>query len=163
CSAGSPVSGTPALTSVRFASGFSSPLDLQTPPGDHARVFVVEQPGRIRIVKNGTVLGTPFLDIASRVSFGGERGLLGLAFHRRYCFNSTDPRSDTHTSEFRAPASADVADPGSERVLLTVVQPFANHNGGGLVFGPEGKLYAGLGDGGSGGDPFGNGQNLGTP
>jgi glucose/arabinose dehydrogenase len=130
---------------------------------------VVEQPGRIRIVRDGTVLATPFLDIATRISFGGERGLLGLAFHPRYgengrfFVNYTDPRGDTHISEFRASATADVADAGSERVLLTVVQPFANHNGGGLAFGPDGKLYAGLGDGGSGGDPLGNGQNLGTP
>jgi glucose/arabinose dehydrogenase len=169
CSAGSPVSGTPALTSVRVASGFSNPLDLKAPPGDRARVFVVEQPGRIRIVKDGTVAATPFLDIATRISFGGERGLLGLAFHPRYAENGrffvnyTDPRGDTHISEFHVSANADAADAGSERVLLTVVQPFPNHNGGGLAFGPDGKLYAGLGDGGSAGDPLGNGQNLGTP
>src|SRR5262249_39472854 len=81
----------------------------------------------------------------------------------RFFVNYTDPRGDTHISEFRASASPDVADAGSERVLLTVVQPFANHNGGGLVFGPDGKLYAGVGGGGSAGAPFGHGQDLGTP
>jgi glucose/arabinose dehydrogenase len=169
CSAGAPVSGTPALAAVRFASGFSSPLDLKAPPGDRARVFVVEQGGRIRVVRDGAVVATPFLDIASRISSGGERGLLGLAFHPRYSENGrffvnyTDQSGDTHIAEFRAPAGSDVADAASERPLLLVAQPFANHNGGGLAFGPDGKLYIGLGDGGSAGDPFGNGQNLATP
>ncbi len=168
CSA-TPVAGTPALTTVRVASGLSSPLDLQSPPGDR-RLFVVEQPGRIRILKDGALQGTPFLDIAARVGSGGERGLLGLAFHPRYAENGrffvnyTDRAGDTHIAEFRAaPPSGDVADPAGERLLLFVAQPFANHNGGGLAFGPDGKLYAGLGDGGSGGDPLGNGQSLATP
>jgi len=148
--------------------GLDSPLDLQAPPEDRARLFVVEQAGRIRIVRNGAVAAT-FLDIASRVGSGGERGLLGLAFHPRHAENGrffvnyTDRSGDTHVSEFRAAPSSDTADPGSERELLFVRQPFANHNGGGLAFGIDGKLYIGLGDGGSGGDPFGNGQNLGTP
>jgi glucose/arabinose dehydrogenase len=169
CTAGAPVSGTPSLTSVRFASGFSSPLDLQAPPGDRTRIFVVEQGGRIRLVKNGALVATAFLDIASRVSSGGERGLLGLAFHPRYSENGrffvnyTDRNGDTHIAEFRASASLDVADAATEKLLLFVAQPFANHNGGGLAFGPDGKLYIGLGDGGSAGDPLGNGQSLGTP
>jgi glucose/arabinose dehydrogenase len=149
------------------AGGFRSPLDLQAAPGDRERLYVVEQGGRIQVVRSGQLAGTPFLDIASRISSGGERGLLGLAFHpqfatnRRLFVNYTDRQGDTHVAEFRA-ASADQADPQSERPLLFVSQPFANHNGGGLAFGNDGMLYIGLGDGGSGGDPFGNGQSLGT-
>jgi glucose/arabinose dehydrogenase len=166
CSA-APVLGTPALTSQRVATGLRSPLDLQSAPGDRERLYVVEQGGRIQVVRNGQVAATPFLDIAGRISSGGERGLLGLAFHpqfgtsRRFFVNYTDPQGDTRIAEFRA-TSADQADPGSERELLFVRQPFANHNGGGLAFGNDGMLYIGLGDGGSGGDPQGNGQNLGT-
>ena len=168
CSAGTPIGGTPALTTQLIARGFSSPLDLQAPAGD-ARLFVAEQGGRIRILRSGVILGTPFLDISGRISSGGERGLLGLAFHPSYATNGrfyvnyTDPAGDSHVSEFKVSANADVADAGSERELLFVKQPFANHNGGGLAFGNDGFLYAGFGDGGSGGDPFGNGQSLATP
>ena len=166
CDTGTPVQGTPALTSVLVAGGFSSPLDLQVPPGDHARLFVVEQGGRIRIVRGGAVLQTPFLDIRNELSTGGERGLLGLAFHPRYAENGrffvnyTDLAGNTHIAEFHVSSNPDVADPTSERQLLFVQQPFPNHNGGGLAFGNDGMLYIGLGDGGSGGDPLGNGQNL---
>jgi hypothetical protein len=163
------VGGQPALTTTLVVRGLSSPLDFQVPPGDRARAFVVEQTGRIRIVRGGAVVATPFLDVASRISTGGERGLLGLAFHPQYASNGrffvnyTDRNGDTHISEFRAqPPSADTVDPGTERQLLFVAQPFANHNGGRLAFGADGMLYAGLGDGGSGGDPLGNGQNLST-
>jgi glucose/arabinose dehydrogenase len=162
------VAGTPALTTQRVVGGLDSPLDLQVPPGDHARLFVVEQAGRIRIIRNGAMAAT-FLDIVARVGSGGERGLLGLAFHPRYAENGrffvnyTDRSGDTHISEFHASPGSDAADPASERELLFVRQPFANHNGGGLAFGNDGKLYIGLGDGGSGGDPFRNGQNLATP
>ena len=169
CAAGTPVEGTPPLTTQRVVGGLDQPVDLQAPPGDHARLFVVEQPGRIRIVRNGAVAAT-FLDIVGRVGSGGERGLLGLAFHPRYAENGrffvnyTDRAGDTHISEFRAqPPASDSADPASERPLLFVAQPFPNHNGGGLAFGNDGKLYIALGDGGSGGDPLGNGQDLGTP
>ncbi len=167
CGAGTPVQGTPSLTSQLVAGGFQSPLDVQAAPGDRERLYVVEQGGRIQVVRGGQVAPTPFLDIASRISSGGERGLLGLAFHpqfatnRRFFVNYTDRQGDTHIAEFRG-ASADQADPQSERPLLFVSQPFANHNGGGLAFGNDGMLYIGLGDGGSGGDPQGNGQSLGT-
>jgi glucose/arabinose dehydrogenase len=167
CAAGVPVAGIPALTARLVASGLRNPLDLQTVPGDRERLYVVEQGGRIRVVRNGQLQSTPFLDISGRVSSGGERGLLGLAFHpqfaanRRFFVNYTNPRGDTHVAEFRA-ASADDADPGSERLLLTVAQPFANHNGGGLAFDASGRLLIALGDGGSGGDPLGNGQRLDT-
>jgi glucose/arabinose dehydrogenase len=169
CAAGAPVPGTPALTTVLVARGLSSPVDLQVPPGERGRLFVVEQGGRIRIVRNGALVAAPFLDVSGRISAGGERGLLGLAFHPQYASNGrffvnyTDRNGDTQIAEFRAPTpSADTADAGSERQVLFVRQPFANHNGGGLAFGPDGLLYIGLGDGGSGGDPQGNGQSLST-
>ena len=165
---GPPVSGTPALTTTLVASGLESPVDLQTPAGDRNRVFILEQAGRIRILKQGSLLAAPFLDIVARVGSGGERGLLGLAFHPRYAENGrffvnyTDRPGDTHIAEFRATPPSDVADPATEKLLLFVRQPFANHNGGGLAFGNDGMLYIGLGDGGSAGDPQGNGQSLGT-
>jgi glucose/arabinose dehydrogenase len=168
CAAGDPVAGTPPLVAVRVAGGLSEPIDLQAAAGDRTRLFVVEQGGRIRIIRSGAVLPTPFLDVSSRVSRGGEQGLLGLAFHPRYDTNGrffvnyTDRAGDTHIAEFRATPGSDQADPSSERLMLFVDQPFENHNGGGLAFGPDGLLYIALGDGGSGGDPFRNGQNLGT-
>ena len=161
--------GSPGLIATRVVTGLSSPLDLQSAPGDRARLFVVEQAGRIRVVRGGSLLASPFLDISARISSGGERGLLGLAFHPQYGTNGrffvnyTDRNGDTRISEFRAAQPAgDTADAASERELMFVRQPFSNHNGGGLAFGPDGFLYIGLGDGGSGGDPQGNAQNLGT-
>ena len=169
CAAGSVVPGTPNLIATRVVGGLSSPLDLQSAPGDRTRLFVVEQAGRIRVVRSGALASVPYLDLATRISSGGERGLLGLVFHPQYGSNGrffvnyTDRNGDTRVSEFRAPTPGnDTADPSSERELLSVRQPFANHNGGGLAFGPDGFLYIGLGDGGSGGDPLGNAQNLGT-
>jgi glucose/arabinose dehydrogenase len=168
CGAGAPVAGTPALTTQQVARGLGDPVDLQAAPGDRSRVFVVEQAGRIRIIRDGALQGGAFLDIVSRVGSGGERGLLGLAFHpryaenRRFFVNYTDRSGDTHIAEFRATANPDQADAGSERQLLFVRQPFANHNGGGLAFGNDGRLYIALGDGGAGGDPMGHGQNLGS-
>jgi glucose/arabinose dehydrogenase len=162
------VSGTPSLATRRVASGLSDPVDLKAAPGDRTRLFVVEQGGRIRVLSNGQLVSTPFLDIGGRITSGGERGLLGLAFHPRYLENGrffvnyTDLAGDTHIAEFRVSSNPDRADPATERTLLFVEQPFANHNGGGLTFGNDGMLYVGLGDGGSGGDPFGNGQNLAT-
>lgn len=169
CAAGAPVPGMPNLTLSVVASGLNDPLDLQTPPGERARLFVVEQAGRIRIVRNGSLVGTPYLDISDRINSGDERGLLGLAFHPQFAQNGrffvyyTDRRGDIHISEFRAAsAGADTADPSTERLILFANhQPFANHNGGGLAFGADGFLYIGLGDGGGGGDPQNNAQNLG--
>ncbi|MDZ4801894.1 MAG: PQQ-dependent sugar dehydrogenase [Bryobacteraceae bacterium] len=152
---------------VRISTGLASPTEIVQPRGD-SRLFVVEQRGRIRILKDGAVLETPFLDIASRMSCCGERGLLGLAFpqqfasRQRFYVYYTDPAGNIVISRFGLSAtSADLADPASEEVVLRVAHTeFANHNGGRIVFGPDGYLYAGLGDGGSGGDPRGNGQNL---
>ncbi len=167
CGAVTPVQGVPALVARRVTGGLLQPLDLQSSVGDAERLYVVEQGGRIRVLRNGQLAASPFLEIADRISTGGERGLLGLALHprfasnRRLFVNYTNRSGDTHISEFRA-GSADSADAGSERVLLVVPQPFSNHNGGGLAFGSDGRLYIGLGDGGSGGDPQGNGQRLDT-
>ncbi|HZJ10178.1 MAG TPA: PQQ-dependent sugar dehydrogenase [Trueperaceae bacterium] len=148
----------------RVAAGFDSPVAI-TNAGDE-RVFVVEQGGVIKVMSDGVVADAPFLDISDRVTAGGERGLLGLAFppdhaaSGRYYVYYTDTGGNTVVSRFVA--SGDTTDPASEQVLLRQEQPFSNHNGGQIAFGPEGYLYIGLGDGGSGGDPQGNGQNLGT-
>jgi len=167
CAAGDAVSGTSTLAARLIASGFRDPLDLQSAPGDRERLYVVEQGGRIQIILSGQVQQTPFLDIADRIGTGGERGLLGLAFHpdfssnRRFYVNYTNRSGDTHLAEFQA-VSADQADAATERVLLVVPQPFSNHNGGAVAFGSDGFLYVALGDGGSGGDPLGAGQDLDT-
>ena len=149
------------------ASGLSDPLYLTAPAGD-PRLFIVEQAGRIRIVKDGRLLATPFLDIVDSVGSGGERGLLSVAFHPRYATNGyfyvnyTDKHGDTRVKRFAAAADPDVADRGSGKQILFVAQPYSNHNGGLILFGPDGKLYVGMGDGGGAGDPQGNGQKRST-
>jgi glucose/arabinose dehydrogenase len=158
----------PAPSLALVASGLSTPLFLTAPAGDNSRLFIVEKTGRIRIVKNGALLNTPFLDLSAQVSNGGEQGLLGLAFHPQYAQNGTfvvnytDPSGDTRVSRFTVSANPDLANGGSEQVILAVAQPFTNHNGGMVAFGPDGYLYIALGDGGSGGDPQGNGQDRAT-
>jgi glucose/arabinose dehydrogenase len=143
---------------------FRSPVFLTSPPGD-SRLFVVEQAGRIRIVKDGKVLPIPFLDISERVRSGGEQGLLSMAFHPGYRTNGeffvnfTDRSGDTRIERFKVSSNADVADESSSRLIVGIDQPYSNHNGGLVMFGLDGMLYAGMGDGGSGGDPHGNGQN----
>lgn len=134
------------------------------------RLFVVEKAGRIRIVQGGALLPTPFLDITDRVrSVGYEQGLLSVAFPPDYATQGhfyvdyTDLLSDTVVSRFQVTADPNIAAPASEEVVLQVEQPYDNHNGGQLAFGPhDAYLYVGLGDGGSGGDPLGNGQNPAT-
>lgn len=160
---------------VSVANGFTTPLDIEQAGDGSGRLFVVEQEGRIKIIQNGNLLGTPYLDISSSVASGGEEGLLGLAFHPSFssngCFyvNYTSTRNgklQTFISEFRAAtASANAVNTTSEQNLFTVDQPEANHNGGGLAFGNDGLLYIGLGDGGGGGDQhgtIGNAQDLTT-
>ena len=152
-------------------TGLTNPVDWQEPPDGSGRLFVVEQPGTVRIIQGGALVSTPFLDITSRVAFGGEMGLLGLAFHpdfaqnRRFFVDYTSTAGGTrHTvvAEYHASSGdPNLADP-AETVILTADQPFVNHNGGQIAFGPDGFLYIALGDGGSGGDPLGNGQNLST-
>jgi glucose/arabinose dehydrogenase len=154
-------------------SGLSNPVDFQAPGDGSGRFFMVEQAGRIRIFVNGALLATPFLDIVSKVDFSGELGLLGLAFHpqfpqRNLFFYVHYDRlaggvMQSVIAEYQLSASdSNQANAASERILLTVDQPFGNHKGGQIAFGPDGYLYIALGDGGSGGDPFGNGQNLQT-
>jgi len=158
---------------VPVASGFSNPLDIQQAGDASGRLFVVEQGGKIQIIQNGSVLGTPYLDVSSLIVSNGEEGLLGLAFHPSYstngCFyvNYTTTRLNgtlqTAISEFRAAtANANTVNTTSEHILFTVDQPASNHNGGGLAFGKDGDLYIALGDGGGAGDTFQNGQNKNT-
>lgn len=133
------------------------------------RLFIVEQAGTIRIFQDGALLETPFLEILDIVgSDSNEQGLLGLAFHPNYqengifFLNYTDNNGDTNIARYRVSDDPNIADPTSEQILLTVPQPFANHNGGMIAFGPDGYLYVGLGDGGSQDDPQNNGQNPAT-
>ncbi|MBV6391534.1 MAG: hypothetical protein KPEEDBHJ_00742 [Anaerolineales bacterium] len=147
-----------------IASGLERPVDVQSAHDGSGRLFIIEKYGTIRIVENGTLLDAPFLNISARVDdSGNEMGLLGLAFHPDYesngyfYVNYTGDRGHTRISRFQAEGNS--ADPDSEQVLMVVEQPYENHNGGAVVFGPDGYLYLGLGDGGSGGDPHGNGQN----
>jgi glucose/arabinose dehydrogenase len=159
-----PANGTGARLQ-EIAAGLSAPLYLTTPPGDAARLFIVEQTGAIRLMKDGVLLTVPFLDLSSRISTGGERGLLGLAFYPdyattgRFIVHFTDQAGNTNVSRFQVSSNPDVADPASELVILTASQPFANHNGGQVAFGPDAYVYLGLGDGGGSGDPGNRGQN----
>lgn len=155
------------LTTVKVAGGFSQPLYLTSPAGDTNRLFIVEQSSAaIKIIKNGAVLPTPFLNIDPKVGSGGEGGLLGLAFHPNYASNGyfyvnyTDNSGDTVVARYKVSANPDVADPGSEQIVMTVDQPFSNHNGGMLAFSPnDDHLYIGLGDGGSSFDPGNRAQD----
>ena len=148
-----------------FMDGFDNPLSL-THAGDE-RLFIAEQDGLIWIIENGQRINEPFLDIRDLVGTdGNERGLLGIAFHPeyeqtgRFFVNYTDLRGNTTISSFLVSSDPNKADPTSESIVLNISQPFSNHNGGGIAFGPDGYLYIGTGDGGSGGDPNGFGQNL---
>ncbi|MGA2491176.1 MAG: PQQ-dependent sugar dehydrogenase, partial [Anaerolineales bacterium] len=155
---------------IPVISGLKLPVDIQNAGDGSGRLFVVEKRGRILIFKDGQLLPTPFLDISTKVgSQYTEQGLLGLAFHPNYAqsgvffVNYTDGNGNTVIARFNvSPDDPNRADPASEVDLLHVNQPYNNHNGGGLAFGPDGYLYIGLGDGGSEGDPLGNGQNLQT-
>lgn len=155
-----------------LVAGLTQPVYLTHAGDGSGRLFIVEQGGVIRIFKNGSLLTTPFLNITSRVISGGEQGLLSVAFHPnyetngRFFVNYTAPgggaAGQSIIAEYRvSAANPDVAD-NTERVLLAIPDPFSNHNGGLNMFGPDGFLYIGLGDGGSGGDPQNNGQRLDT-
>jgi glucose/arabinose dehydrogenase len=148
-------------------AGLERPVDLQA--NGSGRLFVIEKAGRIRIIENEQLLETPFLDITDRVgSRGNEQGFLGLAFHPdyqengRFFVNYTDTRGDTVIARFQVSSDPNLADPNSEVPLFGYDQPFPNHNGGVMVFGSDGYLYIGSGDGGGAGDQFGNAQNTGT-
>lgn len=164
------VSGGGAMPSAglrRITSALSDPVHAVVPPGDPTRLFVVEQGGTVRIVRNDTLLAGTFLDISDRVSTGSEQGLLSMAFHPAYVTNGYVYVSYTNTVGTSKVVRYQVSDPetanpASAVEILSVDQPYSNHNGGLITFGPDGMLYVGLGDGGSGGDPLGHGQNLGT-
>jgi glucose/arabinose dehydrogenase len=156
-----------AIAAVPVITGLDLPVYLAAPAGD-SRMFIVEQGGTIRLVKNGVLLTEPYLDLRSKVSTGGERGLFSLAFHPDFWRNGlvfvkyTDLTGDTRVERYHAAPLADVADANSGTTIMSTPQPFANHNGGMLLFGPDRMLWIGMGDGGSGGDPQGNGQRLNT-
>lgn len=159
-----PPPGGLALTLAPVATGLDFPLFLTAPTGD-ARLFVVEKGGLIRVVKGGSVIATPFLDLSALVSSGSEQGLLGLAFDPQYGANGrffvsyTNRDGNNVLASYQVSVDADQADAGSNVIRLTVDQPYDNHNGGHIAFGPDGYLYLGIGDGGSGGDPQGHGQD----
>jgi len=159
----------PSISLSAVASGLSSPVAMESAHDGTGRFFVLEQAGVIKIVQNGTVSSTAFLNITPLVESGGEKGLLGIAFHPSFSSNHkfyvdytrrNGTQLQTVIAEYLASsANPNVADPASARILLVVDQPFDNHNGGQLAFGADGFLYIAFGDGGSGGDPHGNGQN----
>lgn len=155
----------PQIATQRVYTGLGTVTHVTNAGDASNRLFLVQQSGRIRIGKDGTLLPAAFLDLSAKISTGGERGLLGLAFSPGYgakgtfYVNYTNPQGNSTISRFRVSANPDVADPASEEILLVIAQPYANHNGGDLVFGPDGYLYIGMGDGGSGGDPQNRAQN----
>ncbi len=159
----------PTVALDLFKSGFNAPVGLTNAGDGSGRLFVVEKGGRIKIIKNGNTLPTPFLDISGSVSSGGEQGLLGLVFHPNYSSNGyfyvnyTDLNGDTHIARFtRDPNNPDKALSNSQLLILFIDQPGGNHNAGALQFGLDGYLYIGTGDGGGGGDPDNYGQTPNT-
>jgi glucose/arabinose dehydrogenase len=164
--------GDPAAIQLELqpvVSGLERPVGIANAGDGSGRLFILEQVGRIRIVRDGVLAGAPYLDLTDRVgSSANEQGLLGLAFHPAYADNGTffvnytDRQGDTVVARFSVSADPDRADPASESLVLTFPQPAGNHNGGHLAFGPDGYLYIGTGDGGGAGDQYGNGQNGGT-
>jgi glucose/arabinose dehydrogenase len=160
-------SGPDRLRLELVTDGLRDPIGLTSAGDGSGRLFVQERDGVVRVIDPDRRLqDSPFVDLRDRIAAGGERGLLGLAFHPDFAGNrrlfvhySRAGDGATVVSELTASADRQTADPGSERVLLTVPDPFVNHNGGQLAFGPDGYLYIGLGDGGGGGDPLQNGQN----
>jgi glucose/arabinose dehydrogenase len=159
--------GAMPLTTTRVASGLSMPLYVTSPPGDIQRLFIVEQvSAQLKILQSGQVLATPFLDLnALVINNGGEQGLLGLAFHPNYAVNGyfyvnyTANSGNSVTARYQVSADPNIANPASAQILLDIPDPYSNHNGGCLAFGPDGYLYLGLGDGGSGNDPQNRAQN----
>ncbi|HEX9206040.1 MAG TPA: PQQ-dependent sugar dehydrogenase [Candidatus Deferrimicrobiaceae bacterium] len=159
----------PQVSLETVATGFAQPVHVTHSGDGSGRLFVVEQAGRIRILDNGVVLPIPFLDIASRVASAGEQGLLSVAFppgypDKRYfyVYYTPVPGDNTVVARYRVTADNNIADSTSETIVLRVPQPFGNHNGGQIAFGPDGYLYIGKGDGGGGGDPLNSGQRTDT-
>ena len=159
----------PPILLVSHIDGLDWPVHVTHAGDGSGRIFVVEQAGRVQIIRNGVLNEAPFLDISGRLSCCGERGLLSMAFPPGYSakghfyVNYTNRSGNTVVARFRVTADPDVADPDSEQIVLTVDQPYSNHNGGQLAFGPgDGYLYVGMGDGGSAGDPQNRAQNPST-
>jgi glucose/arabinose dehydrogenase len=152
---------------LELVGNFTSPVFLTSPPNDTARLFIVEQAGRVRIVRHDTTLARAFLDLRGRINTGGEEGLLSIAFHPQYAINGrcyvyfTDLSGDIRVVRYNvSPTDPDSADETTADTVLKVGHPGqSNHNGGQLQFGPDGMLFVGTGDGGGGGDPGNNGQN----
>ena len=169
---GVPPAGGTSLTTVTVATGLSQPLYVTAPPGDVNRIFIVEQRGRIRIVKDGELLPTPFLDLSAAVNSGGERGLFSLAFHPAYAENGEffvdytkkveDDKLISVVSRLRVSDDPNVADPSNEEIILEQIQPGVAHNGGQLLFDPHGYLYISFGDGGFSASTQNNAQDPGT-
>ena len=169
-SGGATVEQAEGAVRLQKVGSFDSPVYVTSPPADNSRLFVVEQGGTVRVVKDGKTLGTPFLDVSDKITTGSEQGLLSIAFAPDYASSGlfyvfyTDNDGDEAVVEYKR-RSEDVADPGSARQLMKVADPEPNHNGGLLLFGPDNHLYIGIGDGGGAGDQHGsrgNGQSLGT-
>ncbi|HXG72946.1 MAG TPA: PQQ-dependent sugar dehydrogenase [Gemmatimonadaceae bacterium] len=166
-SAASAASTTPAaidLAVEEVARGLQEPVYLAAPTGD-PRLFIVERAGRIRIFENGKLTAKPFLDITAKVRNGGEQGFLSFAFHPHYSTNGflfahyTDRKGDTRIERYAVSSDSSLADPASAKLILSIDQRYSNHQGGLNLFGPDGHLFIGMGDGGAQGDPHGNGQN----
>lgn len=164
--AGSAAAGKASFGRTAVARGFDQPVQVTSTRFEPRRLYVVEQSGKIRVIERGKVRSGTFLDVRSRITAGGEQGLLGLAFDPKYRSNRfvyvdyTDTGGDTRVVRYRTNGTR--ALPGTARQLLRVAQPYPNHNGGNLVFGPDGLLYVGTGDGGSGGDPENRAQSMGS-
>jgi glucose/arabinose dehydrogenase len=158
-------SASAQLTSYTWVSGFTAPIQMVQSPDDYFVRFVVQQGGQIRVIRNGAIEPTPFLDISSIITSGGERGLLGLEFAPDYAtsgyfyVNYTDLSGNTQIARYTRSANPLVADPNSRYPILSIAQPFSNHNAGTLRFGPDGYLYIGMGDGGSANDPGNRAQS----
>lgn len=153
-----------SITLQEFATGFTAPVEIVN--ANDSRLFVVQQNGIIKILQpNGVTNGTNFLNIASKIIYNGERGLLGLAFHPQYATNGyffvfyNDTAGNLTVARYTVSANADVADDTTEKIIISIPKPFDNHNGGSIHFAPDGYLWVVTGDGGSGGDPNNNSQN----
>ncbi len=159
------IGAAPNILIEPIITGLDSPVAIAHAGDGSGRLFITLQIGKILVYDGQQLLPAPFLDIGSLITTGGERGLLSVAFHPNYAANGflyvnyTDLNGDTVIARYRISADSNVVDPASATFLLVIPQPFANHNGGQLQFGPDGYLYIGTGDGGSGGDPLNNAQN----
>ena len=155
-----------ALSIQPVATGLQSPVHVAAPRSEPGKLYIVEQRGVVRVVDDGKARPAPFIDISAAVRSGGEQGLLSIAFHpsyaknRRFFLNYTDLQGHTRVVEYRS--NGRVALMNTRRQLLMVKQPYSNHNGGQVAFGPDGRLYVGMGDGGAGGDPQNVSQDLGS-